>query len=92
MGSLSDEMSRLLARREREAATEEALRGLTERAERLAGIMGLRFAGFREVGVDAPRMMPLPQPRSSTRAPSGSAAKARKGAARRRESRPMALA
>jgi predicted secreted protein len=73
MGGLSYEVSRPLARREREAATEEALRGLAERAERLAGIMGLRFAGFREVRVDAPRMMPVPRAMAAPMAASASA-------------------
>ncbi len=59
--ALSYEVSRALARREREEATAEALRGLAERAERLAGVMGLRFDGFREVRVDAPRFMPPPR-------------------------------
>jgi predicted secreted protein len=61
VAGLSYEVSRALARREREEATAEALRGLTERAERLAGVMGMSFAGFREVRVDAPRFVPAPR-------------------------------
>lgn len=60
---LSYEVSRALARREREAVTAEALEGLKERAERLAGVMGMAFAGFREVRVDASRYVP-PMPRA----------------------------
>lgn len=59
---LSYEVSRPLQRREREALTAEALAGLKERAERLAAVMGMRFAGFREVRVDAPRLSPPPMP------------------------------
>ncbi len=61
---LSYEVSRPLQRREREAVTEEALAGLKERAERLAGVMGMSFAGFREVRVDAGRFAPPPMPRA----------------------------
>ncbi|WP_158639071.1 SIMPL domain-containing protein [Elioraea rosea] len=62
---LSYDVSRPLARREREAVTAEALAGLKERAERLAGVMGMSFAGFREVRVDAGRFaMPPPMPRA----------------------------
>lgn len=72
--ALSYEVSRPLARREREEATAEALRGLTERAERLAGVMGLRFEGFREVRVDAPRFMPPPRAMAAPMAASAAAA------------------
>lgn len=61
VAGLSYEVSRGLARREREEATAEALRGLTERAERLAGVMGMSFVGFREVRVDTSRFMPAPR-------------------------------
>lgn len=61
VAALSYEVSRGLARREREEATAEALRGLSERAERLAAVMGMSFAGFREVRVDAPRFVPPPR-------------------------------
>lgn len=58
------EVSSPLRKRERDAATEEALAALKERAERLAGMMGMRFAGFRELRVDAGRLArpPLPAP------------------------------
>jgi len=62
LSRLSYEVSRTLARREREAVTEEALAALKERAERLAGVMGMRFAGFREVRVDAGRFARPPMP------------------------------
>jgi len=57
-------VSRALQRREREAVTTEALSGLKERAERLAGVMDMEFIGFREVRVDAGRFAPPPMPRA----------------------------
>mgnify|MGYP005837414289 CR=1 FL=1 len=65
IGGLAYQVSAPLARRIREEVTEEALAGLKARAERLAGALGLRFAGFREVRVDAPRHMPPPMPRAA---------------------------
>jgi predicted secreted protein len=59
---LSYEVSRPVQKREREAVTAEALVGLKERAERLAEVMGMRFAGFREVRVDAGRFARPPMP------------------------------
>jgi predicted secreted protein len=70
---LSYEVSRGLARREREAVTAEALEGLKERAERLAGVMGMAFVGFREVRVDASRYVP-PMPRAMAAPMAASAA------------------
>lgn len=64
IGELAYQVSRPLARRTRDAVTEEALAGLTARAERLAAALGLGFTGFREVRVDAPRHMPPPMPRA----------------------------
>lgn len=64
IGSLAYEVSRPLARRTRESVTEEALAGLTARAERLAAALGMSFTGFREVRVDAPRQVPPPMPRA----------------------------
>lgn len=72
---LSYEVSRGLARREREAVTAEALEGLKERAERLAGVMGMTFVGFREVRVDASRYVP-PMPRAMAAPMAASAAPA----------------
>lgn len=71
---LSYEVSRTLARREREAVTAEALEGLKERAERLATVMGMAFVGFREVRVDAQRYMP-PTPRAMGASMDSSAAR-----------------
>jgi predicted secreted protein len=65
IGGLAYEVSAPLARRIREEVTEEALAGLKARAERLAGALGMTFAGFREVRVDAPRHMPPPMPRAA---------------------------
>ncbi len=65
IGGLAYEVSAPLARRIREEVTEEALAGLKARAERLAGALDMRFAGFREVRVDAPRHMPPPMPRAA---------------------------
>jgi predicted secreted protein len=62
LGRLSYEVSRPLQKREREAVTAEALTALRERAERLAGVMGMSFAGFREVRVDAGRFSRPPMP------------------------------
>jgi predicted secreted protein len=76
---LSYEVSRGLARREREAVTAEALEGLKERAERLAGVMGMAFVGFREVRVDASRYVPpmaraMASPMAASAAPAPPAA------------------
>jgi len=64
VGRLSYEVSRPLQKREREEVTAEALAGLKQRAERLAAVMGMQFAGFREVRVDAGRFArpPVPAP------------------------------
>jgi len=64
LSRLAYEVSRSLARRESAAVTEEALVALKERAERLAGVMGMRFVGFREVRVDPGRFArpPIPAP------------------------------
>lgn len=74
IGSLAYEVSRPLARQTREAVTEEALAGLTARAERLAAALGLSFTGFREVRVDAPRGVPAPMPHAMMAARAGSSA------------------
>ncbi|TQF84483.1 DUF541 domain-containing protein [Elioraea sp. Yellowstone] len=64
IGELGYQVSRPLARATREAVTEEALAGLRARAERLAAALGMSFAGFREVRVDAPHRAPPPMPRA----------------------------
>ncbi|GIX10228.1 SIMPL domain-containing protein [Elioraea sp.] len=64
IGELAYQVSRPLARETREAVTEEALAGLRARAERLAAALGMSFAGFREVRVDAPHRAPPPMPRA----------------------------
>jgi predicted secreted protein len=65
IGGLAFEVSPRLARQTREAVTEEALTGLKARAERLAAGLGMTFAGFREIRVDAPRHLPPPMPRAA---------------------------
>lgn len=68
---LSYEVSRPLQAREREEVTAEALAGLKARAERLAAVMGMSFAGFREVRVDAGRFArpPVPAPMMAAASP-----------------------
>lgn len=58
---LAWQVSRDLHRRTREAATEEATRGLAARAERMAGHLGLVFERFALVDVD-PGRGPTPRP------------------------------
>lgn len=57
-------VSRPLERRVREELAEEALAALQARAERLAGVLGLSVAGFREVRVDLPARETGPMPRA----------------------------
>jgi predicted secreted protein len=68
IGALAYEVSAPLARQTRDEVTEEALAGLRARAERLASALDMRFTGFREVRVDAPRHMPPPMPRMAAAA------------------------
>ncbi|WP_114377416.1 SIMPL domain-containing protein [Elioraea thermophila] len=72
LGGLTYRVSRPLERRTREELAAEALVALKTRAERLAGVLGLGFAGFREVRVDLPTREggPLPRPMAAARADS----------------------
>jgi len=74
VGSLGYQVSRPVERRTREALAEEALAALQARAERLGGVLGLGFAGFREVRVDIPLREPVPQPRAMAAARADTAA------------------
>lgn len=58
---LAWQVSRDLHRRTREAATEEATKGLTARAERMAAHLGLVFERFALVDLD-PGRAPIPRP------------------------------
>lgn len=60
-------VSRDLYRSTRERATEQAVQGLTARAERMAGLLGLAFERFASVELDAqsppsPRFRAMPAP------------------------------
>lgn len=67
---LSDE----LARKSRAEATRQAVLSLRGRAEEVAGLLGLRFAGFKEVRLDPERPMPGPRMLMAAAAPSGPSA------------------
>jgi uncharacterized protein len=63
-------------RHARSEATKAALSHLRARAEEAAGLLGLRFASFREVRLDAGRGAPVPGPRmlaAAAQAPSAEA-------------------
>lgn len=70
---LSWRVSRELYRRTREQATEEAVRGLTVRAERMAGLLGLAFDRFASVDLDGSRP-PMPVARAMAASMADSAA------------------
>jgi predicted secreted protein len=53
-------VSRELHRRTREAATEEAVRAITGRAQRMADLLGLAFDRFASVDLDGGRERPQP--------------------------------
>ncbi|MCS6855611.1 MAG: SIMPL domain-containing protein [Elioraea sp.] len=65
LGGLTYRISHELQRRVREDLAAEALAGLQARAERLGAVLGLTFAGFREVRVDLPTREGLPMPRAT---------------------------
>lgn len=66
-------VSRDLYRRTREQATEEAVRGLTARAERMAGLLGLALDRFATVDLDGSRP-PMPIARAMAAPMAASAA------------------
>ena len=57
---LAFRVSRELYRQAREQATEQAVRGLQGRAERMAGLLGLEFERFATVTLGAERDQPMP--------------------------------
>ncbi|MFQ3622040.1 MAG: SIMPL domain-containing protein [Acetobacteraceae bacterium] len=63
IAGLGYRVSRGLERRTREELAEEALIGLKARAARLSGVLGMEFAGFREIRVEQPRPPIVAMPR-----------------------------